>query len=210
MVILGGIFLYFLTGIVQAEDERSFVGVSSVLSSPEKKVKFEYPFPEYLIDLNGDGKKERIYFVNKDGQDGMFVKDFRGKSIYHYVFRALGLDATPFKIRFRSLGPFSKVLVIHYYEGYTDYLKFMGTARLYFLTFEKNDLKTLKMRRGPGVFYEHLEKGKSYRQRTHRVDIVDWDKDGLRDIVVRYGGFRIRDIFLYRGKGSWFHLTQRP
>ena len=208
MAVLGVILLHLLTGIVRAEDERSFVGASSMLPLSPKKVKFEHPFPKYLLDLNGDGKKEQIHFINRDGLDWMHIVDFRGNSIYRYVFRASGLDATPYKMRFRNLGPTSKVLVIHYYEGYTDYLKFMGTARLHFLTFEKNDLKTLRMHRGPGVFYEHFEKGNSYRQRTHKVDIVDWNRDGLRDIVVGYGGFRIRDIFLYRGQGNWLHLTQ--
>ena len=208
-MILSTIFLCFLAGTIRAEDERSFVGASSVLSSPEEKVIFEYSFPEYLLDLNGDGKKERIHFVNRDGRDWIFVKDFRGKSIYQYAFKALGLDATPFKIRFRSLSSSSKVLIIHYYEGYADYLKFMGTARLYFLTFENNDLKTLSMYRGPGVFYEHVAKEKFYRQRNHKVEIVDLNRDGLRDIKVGYGQFRIRDIFLYRGKGQWFHLTKR-
>ena len=203
------IFLCLLAGVVCAEDERSFVGADGVLSSPREKVIFEHSSPEYLLDLNGDGRKERIHFVNRDGRDWMFVKNYRGKSFYRYPFRALGLDATPFKIRFRSLSPSSKVLLIHYYEGHADYLKFMGTARLYFLTFENNDLKTLSMYRGPGVFYEHVEKKKFYRQRTHKVEIVDWDRDGLRDIKVGYGGFRIRDIFLYRGKGNWFHLTKK-
>ena len=194
---------------VWAEDERSFVGVNNILSAPREKVISEHFSPQYLLDLSADGRKERIHFVHRDGKDWILIKDFRGKQIYQYGFRAVGLNATPFKIRFRSLSPSSKVLVIHYYEGYTEYLKFLATARLYFLTFENNDLKTLSMYRGPGVFYEHTDKGKFYRQRTHSIDFVDWNGDGLRDIKIVYGGFRIRDIFLYRGKGHWLHLTKR-
>ena len=204
------VLFYLLMEMAGAEDERSFVGDAHLLSPLWKKTVFEHSSPEYLIDLDGDGNKERIHFINRDGRDWIFIKDFQGKRVYQYGFRAVGLDATPFKIRFRSLSPSSKVLVIHYHEGYTDYLKFLATARLYFLTFENNDLKTLNMYRGPWVFYEQAAKGKYYRQRTYKVGFVDLDGNGTRDIEVGYGRFRIKDVFLYRGKGKWFHLTGSP
>ena len=193
---------------VWAEDERSFIGKDVLLPLSEKKAVFEHSFPEYLIDLTGDGRKERIHFVNRDGKDRIFVKNSWGKSLYQYDFRAVGLDATPYKILFRSLSPSSKVLVIYYYEGYTDYLKLMGSSRLYFLSFDKNDLKTLNMYRGPSVFYEHVAQGKSYRRREYKVELVDFNRDGKRDVLVRYNG--ILDIFLYRGQGSWLHQTKPP
>ena len=203
-----GVFFAIVLAIfgtrVQAEDERSFVGAKSVVPAPPGKALFEHHFPKYLVDLTGDGKKEAIGFVNLDGKDRMVVADFRGRSVFQYDFRAVGLDATPYKILFRSLSPSSKALIIHYYEGRTDHVKFMGSARLYFLTFEKNDLKTLSIYRGPSVFYEHLEK--SYRQRNYKVNIVDFDGDGRRDVLIQYSG--IRDIFLYRGEGRWFHKTK--
>ena len=205
MGILWAILPVFLVGGVRAEDERSFAGPGIVASAPPEKILFEQFSPEYLLDMTGDGKKERIRFVNRDGRDRMIVADFRGRRVFHHDFRAVGLDATPYKILFRSLSPFSKVLVIHYYEGHTDYIKFMGSARLYFLTFQKNDLKTLSMYRGPSVFYEHVRKGR-YRRRSYDVDVADLDGDGKRDILVKYGG--IKDVFLYRGEGAWWHKTK--
>ena len=196
----------FLSGVVWSEDERSFVGPKTLFPAQQKKILFKHFSPEYLVDLTADGKKERIRFVNEDGKDGIVVADFHGKSIFRHDFRAVGLEATPYKILFRSLSASSKVLVIHYYEGYTDYLKFTGSSRLYFLTFEKNDLKTFSMYRGPSVFYEQAEKNKSYRRRNYKVKLVDFNGDGRKDVLVQYSG--IKDVFLYKGKGDWLHLTR--
>ena len=198
--------MIFCPGEVWAEDERSFVGAERTFPAPEKKPLFVHHFPDYLVDLTGDGKKERIHFVNRDGKDRMVLKHPGGKPFYQYDFRAVGLNATPYKILFRNLTPSSKVLIIHYYEGHTDYLKFLGSARLYFLTFENNDFKTLSMHRGPSVFYEYSDKGSAYRRRQYKVEVVDFNRDGRRDVLVRYSG--IKDIYLYRGEGAWYHQTK--
>ena len=210
MSIVLAILLGLSAGRVSAEDERSFLGDNRLLPAPGKKAVFKHSGPEYMIDLVGDEKKERIHFVSRDGRDWLVVRDAKGERVYQYAFRAVGLDATPYKIRLRSLSSSVKALVIYYYEGHSDYLKFQATARPYFLTFENDDLKTLSMYRGSGVFQEREAGGERYRQRTYRLKFVDWDGDGTRDIEVGSGDFRIRDIFLYRGKGRWRHLTKKP
>ena len=205
-MVVGLILGILFWGNAWAEDELSFLTPHKQHSKPHQKVIFEQPFPIYLVDLNSNGEKERIHFVNRDGKDWLSIKSREGKEMASYHFQAVGLDATPFKIWLRSLSSSSKVLIIYYYEGYTNYLKFMGSVRLYFLTFENNDLKTLSMRRGPPIFYEHSDKDKSYRQRRYKVEVSDYNGDGRRDILVKYN--YITDIFLYQGEGKWLHQTR--
>ena len=191
-----------------AEDQISFLDPNAgrAVRTRVPRSFLNTPLPVYRVDLTGDGKKEGIHFINRDGKDRISIRNGEGREFAVHSFQAVGLDATPFKIWLRSLSPDSKVLIVYYYEGYTDYLKFLGSVRLYFFTFENNDLSTLSMHRGAPVFYEYADKKKSYRQRRYRVEVVDFNGDGRRDILIKYS--HIMDIFLYRGKGKWLHQTK--
>jgi hypothetical protein len=194
--------------VLLAQDERYFRDLfSGELTrdkfQEKKKYKWEVETPFYDIDLDGDSWPESFVFAKKDGEDWINIYDKHKTLFFSKRLASKGADSGVYKISFHKLGPKYSVLLIYFNEGYTYYLNYLSTARLYFLSIDNQNLKTMRLERGPQVWREQEKRYKKYGLRKYEVGVKDLDGDGERDILVKFNN--ISRAYLYRGKGKWIH-----
>lgn len=201
------LFVLLIISNSYAQDERYFRDLFSGNLTKDKfqekkKYKWEVQTPYYEIDLNGDPWKESIVYKKKDGEDWVHIYDMYKNEIFSQRFYNEGWDSRLVKISSHKISKSSRLLILYYYEGYTHYLNFLGTARLYFITLDNDDLKTIKMIKGPLAFFEEEQRYKNYFKRKYHVSLNDLDGDGTRDVIVKH--HKIARTYFYRGNGRWF------
>ncbi len=173
----------------------------SLRPQKSRPVHFKARTPRYRFDIGADARKESFYFAKHDGTDWMFIHDWKGNEVFRHSLDALGGDSRAYHIRATTLSPGVRLFLVYFYEGKTHYTVLRATARLYLLTLEAGDLKTLKMAKGPLVWDEHEDGLAHYRQRQHKVFLKDLNADGVREVVVRY--HLITRVLSYQGEGRW-------
>ena len=166
---------------------------------------FEHQFnvqgASYQIDLNGDGVEEIIQPQKRDGVDWIEIRSMSQTKIFEGKLPAIGSSSSLYKIKLAYLSPSVKVLVLFLDEGYSLGLKFESVARIFLLSFENNDLNSLKLTMGPHHFHEKEGQRNQYWRRDYFVEIRDVNNDNVRDIVVQYN--HIQRIMIYKGFGEW-------
>ena len=209
-IIRFSIFITFTLSVVQAQDQRFFKEfLSRDLKREASKEPEKYHFrsfsPFYHLDLNGDQDKESFIYELRDGHSFLNVKDSKGKQIYRYQFEGAAGEARPYQVSVRDLSTNTKVLVFHFYEGKTDYIEFKGTARLYFMTIDNQDLSTISIYKGPSVFeeFESLKK-RHYHQRKYELRSVDYNNDGVKELSIHYN--KTSKVYFYKDKGKWLTM----
>lgn len=194
---------------VEAQDERYFRQLLSgeLLQKedhtpPEaRNYHFRYNTPYYLLDINGDGLKESISFAKKDNEDWIEIYDGKNQLIYNYQFENKGIESELYRIELKRLNSETRVLLLHYFEGYTNYLHYQGSARIYATTIDNGNLKSLSTHRGAALFDEsRLLKG-HYHLRNYDAILEDLNEDGTKELVVKYR--KISTVFTYLGNGKW-------
>ncbi len=201
-------FIIFAAGISSlAQDERlvrDFL-TGKLARGKNRAEKHRYDFRvrtgRYRFDFDKDGRKESFFFAKQDGEDWLFIYDYLGNEVFRYQFDALGPLSRAYKIEARYLSRRHRVFLIYFFEGRTEYLKFQGTARLYLLTIDRKDLKTLKMAKGPYIWDEYSDGKGHYHQRSNLISLFDFDNDGIREVAVKY--HLITRVFQYRESGHW-------
>ena len=156
---------------------------------------------KYLIDLNRDGTREKIVLIKRDGLDFFMIKDAFGRVILEEKLRAKGGESRIYKIDFRTLSTQTDVMILYFYEGLLSAVNFEAAARIYMVTIDKRDLGSLSMTEGPHYFHEFQMVKNKYGRRSHRVDLSDLNKDGVKEVLVRYSG--TQSVWMYQGKGNW-------
>ena len=209
--------MMFLAISAMSQDERDFrkmiVGDTSEADENTKiRTFFKVSSPVYKIDLTDDRKAEIVHFTKKDGQDRIHIKDHNELSVFKYKFEPKGAGSHFVKLKIRRLSNSSKVIIIYYYEGYNEHLNFKATGRLYFLTIDDNDLETISIYKGPYFWDESRNYRGSYYRRMQKVDIHDFNGDGIKDISVYHKD--INRVYLYR-KGNnksskWISVNKIP
>lgn len=213
LTVLFCLFSYPLFSV--AQDERYFRQLfSGSLSEDaqiqkeeeEKKVHYKATTPFYEIDLNDDLRNESLVFERRDGESWFHIHNYPNKKekIFSYKFDTNGVDAKLYKISIRALSPSIKVLILHFYEGYTKYLEFSGTARYYFLTMENNNFKTLSMYKGPAFWVEKKGFKSDYYRRKYELELYDFNSDGIREVLIKH--HLISKILHFQGQGRWIEL----
>lgn len=157
--------------------------------------------PYYHLDLTGDGRTEIIQPTKKDGVDWLMVYDANKSKIFEAKLLAMGGESVIYKLKLVHLSPTVKTLIIFLDEGATHGEHFESTARIFLLSYEKNDLSTLSLAQGPHYFHEKLSAREQYIRRQYLVDVVDFNGDGTREIAVHY--HHIQRIMEYTGSGEW-------
>lgn len=196
-----------ITSNALAQDERFFRQLFSgdltktVERAPAKKYSYVIHSPFYQLDLNRDSKAESVVFVKKDSEDWVEIMDVDKKKIYSYQFENKGFDSELFKIELKTLSPETTVLLLYYYEGVSRYLDFQGTARIYALTLDNNDLSTISTFKGPSFFDEYKSQMGHYHKRHYQVYLEDFNQDKVKELVVKHQ--RMSRVFHYKGNGSW-------
>jgi len=190
-----------------SQDERSYKKLFIEKDSKEGKYILKQPYTWqikgslYNFDINGDGILESFYMSKKDAEDWFVVLDDNQNKIFESHLLPRGFGSHLFKINLRILSPKSKVLILHFFDGHVGKVQFYSSITLYFITFEKNDLKTMKMYKGPQIWDEKFTLRNHYHRRYYKVDVFDYNKDGIREISIHHHD--IARIYYYKGFGRW-------
>lgn len=173
-------------------------------SEQNKKYSFIIHTPHYALDLNTDGVDEQIVFVKKDGED--WIEVFEEKvgiknKIFAYRFETKGFDSELFRIELKRLSASTTILVLYYYEGLSRYTEMQGTSRIYAVTIENSDLKTMNAFKGPSIFEEHKSLKGHYHIRNYQVYLQDLNNDETKELVIKHR--ETSQVFLYNGNGKW-------
>lgn len=203
-----GLFFCLFSFAVYAQDERFYrellagESLTNLTERPEIVVTPISVFGKlYHVDLNGDGQSEKLQPVKKDGADALYIYDSMGNEIFEAKLWSSGGESAIRKLRLVHLSSTVKCLIIFLDEGVTQGSQFESTGRISLLSFENNNLKTLKLAQGPHIFHEKEAPRDQYLRRSYIVDVTDLDLDGTREIIVHYN--HIQRIMMYQGKGIW-------
>lgn len=198
------VFLLTLQAAAYAQDERFFRRIFTDELRPKKKeeaYKVRVSTADYLVDINRDGIEEKLAAVKKDGVDFFQVKDNKGRVRFEFKVSPKGVNSSLFKIQLKSISPTADALILHFDEGESGTVLFQKTARLYIVSIEGRDLDKLVATKGPSFFYEKAKPVEQYSRRYYNVSVVDFNKDGVREVAVAYN--KIQRIYFYRGNGKW-------
>lgn len=202
------LLIFWFLAPVWGQDERYY---RQILSGELPKLsqgmtegkghQFNVAGPRYLIDLNGDGVEESVQPQKRDGVDWVEVTDFAKRRIFDARLLAMGAESVLYKIKLVSLASDIKALILFLDEGHTAGRKFESTARIFVVSYEKNDLSTMKISPGPHFYHEKQSIREQYFRRDYLVSLEDLNKDGKQEIIVHYG--HIQRIMEYVGNGDW-------
>ncbi len=205
------LFLLFLcfSMRISAQDERFFRQMltddlhvePSATKSAVVFSQFSVKGASYRIDLNGDGIEESIQPQKRDGVDWLEIRDSSERVIYETKLLAMGAESAIYKIKLVYISPKVRTLIIFLDEGLTQGRRVESTAQIYLLSYEDNDLKTLKLTPGPHYFHEKESQRDQYWRRDYAVNVYDIDQDGTREIAVQFN--HIQRIYRYLGNGEW-------
>lgn len=188
-----------------SQDELEFrkiiSGVQLKSNVLETDFKYVVKSPDYQIDFDGDGLLESFQIIKADGCDIVEIKDYNGKLLFQSKLISSGRESSVYQMNVYKLSKSAKAIVLHYYEGFNKYLTFSGSARLYFLTMDNNQLQSFKMFKGPVFWLEEKDHFERYRQRNYELNVTDYNGDGIREISVKHK--KIARVYFYRGHGNW-------
>ncbi len=207
------ISILFSNFTLYAQDERVFrdffLGKYSekdfdVETYKNLKDKWRVSTPMYRIDLDNDGLLESILVEKSDGKDWFHILGNDNLRLFSLKLSTKGSQSYLHKVHIKQLSKGIKLLLLHFYEGYTEYFDFLGTSRIYFVTIEDNDLTKIYSYAGPYIFSEHRNFKKSYGQKIFDISLYDYNNDGVREVIVGYN--KIKRVFAYLQKGKWSGL----
>jgi hypothetical protein len=215
-----GKFLFLLLIVLvpwraMPQDERYFRQIFSgeltkdELKPDDKKYSYFLHTPFYSVDLNRDKNPEEIIFVKKDSEDWIEIFENHAgvrNKVFSYRFETKGYDSELFRIEFKKLSDTTSVMVLYYYEGISKYTEMQSTSRIYLVTIDNNDLKTMKAFKGPSVFEEHKSLKGHYHLRNYQVYLQDLNNDGIKEVIVKYRN--VSQVLLYDGDGKWKSFRQ--
>lgn len=201
--------IYLISGsLCFAQDERYYrkIFTGELYEKKEEQLNFKITVATdaYLIDLNRDGKKERLRTLKKDGLDFIEIKDRFGQEILTKQLKAIGGGSSLYKIQLKTISTETDVLILHFYEGATDATVFEGRARVYFITIQNRDFSRIYFYEGPHIFYEKQMPHNKYGLRYYTVNTMDYNNDDRNEISINYG--HIQHIFFYIRNGIWRRL----
>ena len=196
---------------VLAQDERYFRQLfSGELNkkgkSDARKYSWSIHTPYYSLDLNRDGKEEQIVFVKKDNEDWIEIFDSEKNKIFGHIFENKGYDSELFRIELKTLNAATDVLLLYYYEGVSKYIDFQGTARIYAITIDNRDLKTLSIFKGSSFFDEVKTFKGHYHKRNYEVYLEDLNRDETKELIIKHRN--ASTVFIYKGQGKWQTFNQ--
>ena len=209
-VLLFFIFSLFF-GASWAQDERLYRQILSGDLPQDKEIKTEPPLHQfnvlgtnYRVDLNSDGIEEIIEPQKRDGVDWIEIRNSSRGKIFEAKLFAMGGESTLYKIKMVHLSAKARALILFMDEGITNGKGFESTGRIFLVSYDNNDLATMKLTEGPHFFQEKEKQREQYFRRDYSVNVYDMDKDGIRDIAIEYN--HIQRIMQYKGNGEWRRL----
>ncbi|PIK14977.1 hypothetical protein [Halobacteriovorax sp. JY17] len=190
-----------------SQDERSFRELFSAELDKEVRdevaedAKYVVTTPLYKIDLDGDFRKESIFYEFKDGKSWIHFLNYDETRLKSFKLEVNGYGAKVYKVRVRNLSKDTLGLVFFFYEGLTKYTEINSTVRLYFVTIDNKDLSKIYMEKGPIFWEEKRTHQGHYFQRPNELSFVDFNKNGTKEILVKQGN--TANVFMYLKRGKW-------
>lgn len=192
------------------QDERYFrqlfSGELAKIGPKADEVKYSYFIhtPYYAIDINRDGIAESLVFVKKDSEDWVEIYEEKGgvkNLLFSYRFETKGFDSELFRVELKKISANTSILIMYYYEGLSRYTEMQGTSRIYAVTIDQNDLKTMTAFKGPSFFEEHKSLKGHYHIRNYQVYLQDLNNDDSKELIVKFR--ETSQVFIYNGNGKW-------
>jgi hypothetical protein len=164
-------------------------------------VKWRSNSPFYQIDLDGKYGKESFVLEKRDGEDWLLIFNLHKERVFEKKLETLGRGSKVYRMNIRDLSKKTKLIAIHFYQGHTEYLNFKGTAKMYFLTIDNQDLSTLSLNSGPTFWVEKEIRNGYFHRRFYHFSLFDYDEDGIKEVAIKH--HLITHLFKYKGKGKW-------
>ena len=190
------------------QDERFF---REFLFPPQKKeidqnihYTWQIEGKVFRYDLDGDGSLEQLQMVKKDQEDWFYLSRESGDTLVRLKLQAEGRGSHIYRIRINNLATDLKVMMLYYYEGFSEFKEFYGTGRVYFLTFNPSQIKgkakdSFRLTKGASIWQERRSRV-GYYQVEYQLKVDDLNGDGFKEVVVHRG--HIQRIFEYsKGRG---------
>ncbi len=156
---------------------------------------------KFDIDLDGDGKREKLFFKKVDGEDFFVVASEDDSIIEERRLDKLGEGSFLYKVQLKTISSALNTIVLHYYEGFSKYTEFWGTSRIYLLTYKRDDFKVRYFFKGPSVFIEHESHGKDYYKELYKIDFEDVNHDNIKELLLVKENWK--KTWYYAEQGIW-------
>jgi hypothetical protein len=200
--------LLFLThlGLVHGQDEKEFQQWFSPLSTkPQALAKglsrtWVVESPEYVVDLDQDGKQEKLVFSKEDGIDRFKLFDHQGKQIYRFKFSSQGPGSWVYQLRLFRINPQYYGLLLSHYAGQIKASGFDAYSGLYLLSFQSGPTN-FRMTRGRRILHEKDHPQNSYFFRRYKLMLEDFNGDQSVDVGLKSGD--VFHVYLSDQKGGW-------
>lgn len=166
-----------------------------------KEYKWTVKTPFYYLDLTENGLDESIGVEKKDGEDWIHFLDILKRPIKSFKFHATGSGSAIYRVQLRRISKNVKVIIVYYFEGINKTSEFFSSSRIYMITIDNNDLRTLSMFKGPYFLNEQEELPEHYHRRKFEVGLYDYNADGIREVFTKY--HKIARVYSYLGNGKW-------
>lgn len=184
-------FAILFVNTAQAQDERVLRYLLRKKQFKEKslmdRTHFRLSTKWYELDLDSDKRNEKISMENNDGINYLVIRNYRNFPIFRQAFLTQAIGGIVHKLRLVQVSRDTRLLMVYYFEGVTEYLDFQATGRLYFVSWKNNDLKTIKMSRGPHYWQESKGYRGNYFNRRFKVYLKDFNSDGIKEVAVKLG-----------------------
>ena len=199
------LILFVASNFALGQDEQFYrrIFTNELINKPSALIEYKLVVksPVYQINLDQDKFPEGIRIEKRDGLDFIVVLSRFGEKVFESKLLGIGNKSRIFKIQLKTISKDTNALIIHFYEGKIDSTKFESTARLYFLTFPKNDYKKMVLFKGPHFFHEKEKVSEQYWNRRFSVNTIDYNNDGVKEISISYK--KINRVYFYLSKGLW-------
>jgi hypothetical protein len=203
------LFLIY-SATLHAQDERFFRKMFSgelrdkVQEYVRTRPHFQLASDFYQFDIDNDGRVESFVSEKRDGQEWLNIHDYKKNIIYRAQLDTVGLNSWLYKISIRNISNQTRVFILYFYEGSTEYLEFKAHSRLYFLTIDNKNIKSLSLQKGPIIFDETETFKKNYHLRSYKLNLVDYNNDGVNEIVLKY---HLNSwVYIYKYPGKWIEI----
>jgi hypothetical protein len=143
----------------------------------------------------------RLSMESNDGINYFVIRNHRNFPIFREAFLTQALGGIVHRVRLVQVSNNTKLLIVYYFEGKTEYLDFQATGRLYFISWPDNDLKKIKMTRGPHYWQEFKDYRGHYFNKRYQVYLKDFNQDGIKEVSVRLG--TVSRVYHLLGNNTW-------
>jgi len=212
MVFISFVLLLVFSGKVSAQDERYmrrlFAGdlTRKPIPGAGTVYKWKVQTPLIRMDITGDVYKESILVEKRDGENWIHIHDRYNKRKGIFRLTTNGARGRLYKINLRQLSPTTNVLLLYFFEGKVEYIKYRASARIYMVTIDNGDMNTLSMFKGPVFWDERRDGHQHYHQRQYHISLFDFNDDGIKELVVKYRKSSL--VYMYEGMGKWAQFVK--